>query len=183
MIEALVQGCISALAAAGVPPANITTQSVPGAYELPFAAQRMYEASRSTAVGTLAGVANELFGSGASAAALRSAVVGPAAGPFDAIIAIGCLIKGSTMHFEYICDAVSHGLMRVQLDSGCPVVFGVLTCLTEEQAYTRAGLRTPGPEGEAKGHGESGHNHGEDWGSAAVEMALKNRAWAEGRFE
>jgi 6,7-dimethyl-8-ribityllumazine synthase len=52
--------------------------------------------------------------------------------PFDAIIAIGALIKGSTMHFEYISDAVSHGLMRVQLDTGCAVVFGLLTLLTED---------------------------------------------------
>jgi 6,7-dimethyl-8-ribityllumazine synthase len=70
--------------------------------------------------------------------------------PFDAIIAIGCLIKGSTMHFEYICDAVTHGLMRVQLDTGTPVVFGVLTALTDEQALQRAGIG----KGESKGHSE-----------------------------
>ncbi|PRP79217.1 Lumazine synthase (6,7-dimethyl-8-ribityllumazine synthase, also known as DMRL synthase) [Planoprotostelium fungivorum] len=82
---------------------------------------------------------------------------------YDAVIAIGVLIKGSTMHFEYICDAVSHGLMRVQLDKGIPVIFGVLTCLTEHQALHRAGI-APGDD--------HGHNHGEDWGAAAVEMAL-----------
>ena len=81
---------------------------------------------------------------------------------YDAVVAIGVLIKGETMHFEYICDAVSHGLMKVQLDSGVPVIFGVLTCLTDEQAKARAGL-TSGK-----------HNHGESWGEAAVEMALKN---------
>jgi 6,7-dimethyl-8-ribityllumazine synthase len=90
--------------------------------------------------------------------------------PFDAVIAIGVLIKGSTMHFEYICDSVSHALMRVQLDSGVPVIFGVLTALTEDQALERAGLGT----------GE--HNHGEDWGSAAVEMASLTRRWGEGKF-
>lgn len=114
-----------------------------------------------------------------------------AGGPLDAIIAIGVLIKGSTMHFEYISDATTQGLMRVQLDTGCPVVFGVLTCLTEEQAYTRAGIRDQldGAEGGGKkeggppvSHGESGHNHGEDWGDAAVEMGVKRRAWGEGRF-
>jgi 6,7-dimethyl-8-ribityllumazine synthase len=69
---------------------------------------------------------------------------------FDAVIAVGVLIKGSTMHFEYICDAVSHGLMRVQLDTGTPVVFGVLTALTDDQALERAGLG----RGENKGHSE-----------------------------
>ena len=55
------------------------------------------------------------------------------------------------MHFEYIADAVSHGLMRVQLDTGVPVVFGVLTTLTDEQAMVRAGIG----RGDEKGHSES----------------------------
>nr|1KZ6_A Chain A, 6,7-Dimethyl-8-ribityllumazine Synthase [Schizosaccharomyces pombe]1KZ6_B Chain B, 6,7-Dimethyl-8-ribityllumazine Synthase [Schizosaccharomyces pombe]1KZ6_C Chain C, 6,7-Dimethyl-8-ribityllumazine Synthase [Schizosaccharomyces pombe]1KZ6_D Chain D, 6,7-Dimethyl-8-ribityllumazine Synthase [Schizosaccharomyces pombe]1KZ6_E Chain E, 6,7-Dimethyl-8-ribityllumazine Synthase [Schizosaccharomyces pombe] len=79
---------------------------------------------------------------------------------YDAVIGIGVLIKGSTMHFEYISEAVVHGLMRVGLDSGVPVIFGLLTVLNEEQALYRAGLN-------------GGHNHGNDWGSAAVEMGLK----------
>jgi len=54
------------------------------------------------------------------------------------------------MHFEYICDTVSHGLMRVQLDTGTPVIFGVLTCLTEDQALERAGVGRKGD----KGHSE-----------------------------
>jgi len=136
-------------------------------------------------------------------------------GPLDAIIAIGVLIKGSTMHFEYIADAVSHGLMKVQLDSGCPVVFGLLTCLSEDQAYTRAGMKGQGSRSAAKGinfdgskqseafdvegahaagavpnlggglgasYAEQGHNHGEDWGKAAVEMGVKRRGWGEGKF-
>jgi 6,7-dimethyl-8-ribityllumazine synthase len=89
--------------------------------------------------------------------------------PFDAVVAIGVLIKGETMHFEYIADAVSHGLMRVQLDTGVPVVFGLLTVLTEEQGMARAGMN-------------GGHNHGEDWGNAAVELGSKRRGWGEGRF-
>lgn len=72
-------------------------------------------------------------------------------GPFSAVIAIGCLIKGSTMHFEYICDSVSHGLMRVQLDTGTPVIFGVLTALTDDQALERAGI---GRGANGKGHSE-----------------------------
>src|ERR1700755_1794423 len=51
-------------------------------------------------------------------------------GPFDAVIAIGVLVKGSTMHFEYISDSVSHALMKAQMDTGVPVIFGVLTALT-----------------------------------------------------
>ena len=94
-------------------------------------------------------------------------------GPFDAVIAIGVLIKGSTMHFEYICESVSHALMRVQLDTGVPVIFGVLTALTDDQALDRAGI----------GRGaDKGHNHGEDWGSAAVELGVKRRGWTEGKF-
>ena len=46
------------------------------------------------------------------------------------------------MHFEYICDAVSHQIMRLGVNTGTPVVFGVLTCLTEDQALARAGLPT-----------------------------------------
>lgn len=94
-------------------------------------------------------------------------------GPFDAVIAIGVLIKGATMHFEYISDTVSHALMKVQLESGVPVIFGVLTALTDDQALERSGL----------GRGaDAGHNHGEDWGLAAVEMGLQVKRWGEGKF-
>ena len=78
------------------------------------------------------------------------------------------------MHFEYISDTVSHDLMRVQPDTGVPVVFGVLTALTENQALVRAGIGKEGNEG---------HNHGEDWGLAAVEIAVSSRRWAEGKFQ
>lgn len=78
---------------------------------------------------------------------------------FDAVISIGVLIKGSTMHFEYISESCCHGLMRVGLDTGVPVILGVLTALTEEQALERAGL----------GNSTKKHNHGEDWATAAVE--------------
>jgi 6,7-dimethyl-8-ribityllumazine synthase len=90
--------------------------------------------------------------------------------PFDAVIAIGTLIKGETMHFEYIAESVSHGLMRLQLDAGVPVIFGLLTVLSEEQGFARAGLS------------DGGHNHGEDWGLAAVEMGFKRRGWVKGEM-
>jgi 6,7-dimethyl-8-ribityllumazine synthase len=94
----------------------------------------------------------------------------PSSAPFDAIIAIGVLIKGETMHFEYIADAVSQGLMRVQLDNNIPLIFGLLTVLTEEQAKARAGISA------------GGHNHGEDWGLAAVELGVRRREWADGKI-
>ena len=74
------------------------------------------------------------------------------------------------MHFEYISDAVSHGLMRIQLEAGVPVIFGLLTVLNEEQGLARAGI-----DGK-------GHNHGEDWGYAAVELGVKKKLWADGKF-
>ena len=78
------------------------------------------------------------------------------------------------MHFEYIADVVSHGLMRVQLDSQVPVVFGLLTVLNEDQGLMRAGVA-----GES---GKEGHNHGLDWGSAAVELGVKRRGWGRGEM-
>lgn len=56
----------------------------------------------------------------------------------DAVIAIGCVIKGDTDHDRYIADAAAHGLMRVMLDSGVPVSFGVITTNNLEQAVTRS---------------------------------------------
>lgn len=74
------------------------------------------------------------------------------------------------MHFEYIAEAVSHGLMRVQLDTGVPLIFGLLTVLNEEQAQARAGVIG------------GSHNHGEDWGLAAVELGVKRQEWAAGKI-
>lgn len=61
------------------------------------------------------------------------------------------------MHFEYISDAVSSGLMSVQLQTSCPVVYGVLNCMNEDQVKARS---------------SGDNNHGYDWGKTAVEMAL-----------
>ena len=75
------------------------------------------------------------------------------------------------MHFEYIAESVSQALMRVSLDTGVPVIFGILTVLDEKQAFARAGVT------------EGSHNHGEDWGLAAVEMGTKRKAWAAGKID
>ncbi len=67
----------------------------------------------------------------------------------DAVVALGVVIRGGTPHFDYVCEAATHGLTRVALDTGVPVGFGLLTCDDEQQALDRAGL-----EGstEDKGH-------------------------------
>ncbi|MBW6499250.1 MAG: 6,7-dimethyl-8-ribityllumazine synthase [Bacteroidales bacterium] len=57
----------------------------------------------------------------------------------DAVICLGCVIQGETRHFEFICQAVSQGLMNLGLDSGIPVIFGVLTTDNFSQARERAG--------------------------------------------
>ena len=63
-----------------------------------------------------------------------------AAQGFDAIIALGVIIRGGTPHFEYVSSAATDGLTRVALDHGVPIGFGLLTCDTEQQALDRAGL-------------------------------------------
>lgn len=78
-------------------------------------------------------------------------------GQYDAVVCLGCVIKGETMHFEYISSAVSHGIMAVSADTGVPVTFGVLTTLTEDQAIARA---ADGPD-----------NKGREAARAAVEMS------------
>lgn len=70
-----------------------------------------------------------------------------ASGRFDAVVCLGCLIKGDTMHFEYIAEAASHGIAEAAAATEIPVTFGVLTTLTDEQALARS---RPGPEN--KGH-------------------------------
>ncbi len=58
-------------------------------------------------------------------------------GEYDGIIALGVVIRGETAHFEYVCQGALHGLVRVSIDSGVPVMFGVLTTDTVEQALVR----------------------------------------------
>jgi len=59
---------------------------------------------------------------------------------FDAVVALGVVIRGGTPHFEYVCRAATDGLSRVALDSGIAVGFGVLTCDDDQQALDRSGL-------------------------------------------
>lgn len=64
-----------------------------------------------------------------------------ASGRFEAIIALGCVIRGDTAHFDYVAGGAANGLMQVSLDHGLPVGFGVLTVDTLEQALDRAGAK------------------------------------------
>lgn len=59
---------------------------------------------------------------------------------YDAVVALGAVVRGGTPHFEYVCRAATDGLARVALDTGVPVGFGLLTCDTVEQALDRSGL-------------------------------------------
>ena len=76
---------------------------------------------------------------------------------FDAIICLGAVIRGATSHYDYVCNEVSKGIAQVSLESGLPVLFGVLTTENIEQAVERAGTKAG--------------NKGTDAAMAAMEMA------------
>jgi len=116
--DGLLAGAERALKSAG----NDTYEvwRIPGAFELPLAAQKAIDAGA------------------------------------DAVVALGVVIQGETPHFEYVCRAATDGLTRIQLDSGVPVGFGLLTVDDAQQAMDRAGLP----------------NSKEDKGAEAVEAAV-----------
>ena len=87
---------------------------------------------------------------------------------YDAVVALGVVIRGGTPHFDYVCQAATVGLTAVATDTGVPVGFGVLTCDDEAQALDRAGL-----EG-------SGEDKGGEAAMAAVATALALRALRPG---
>lgn len=78
-------------------------------------------------------------------------------GKYNAVIALGAVIKGSTSHYDYVCAEVSKGVASVALDTGVPVIFGVLTTDSIEQAIERAGTKSG--------------NKGSDAAKSAIEMA------------
>lgn len=84
-----------------------------------------------------------------------------ATGKYDALIAIGCILRGETAHYDYVCSETARGLQLAQMDSGLSIIFCVLTCDTLEQAIDRAGLK--------------GGNKGFEAGLAAIEMAQLSR--------
>jgi len=84
-----------------------------------------------------------------------------ATGKYDALIAIGCVLRGETSHYDYVCAETARGLQLAQMDTGLPIIFCVLTCDTLEQAIDRAGLK--------------GGNKGFEAGLTAIEMARLSR--------
>ncbi len=78
-------------------------------------------------------------------------------GKFDAVVCLGCVIRGETAHFEYVAGGAAEGILKVSLDTGMPVIFGVLTVENVEQAVARTG-------------GKEGHK-GEESARTAIEMA------------
>ncbi len=87
---------------------------------------------------------------------------------YSAVVCLGCVIKGETPHFDYVAGEAARGLMQVSVDTGVPVIFGVLTTDNEQQALARAGLK--------------GGNKGRDAASAALSMTRvmgQLREWSE----
>ncbi len=78
-------------------------------------------------------------------------------GKYDAVICLGAVIRGSTSHYDYVCAEVSKGIATASMQTGCPVLFGVLTTDTIEQAIERAGTKAG--------------NKGYDCALSAIEMA------------
>ena len=132
--DGLLRGAREVFSEASVRDEDLTIVRVPGAFEIPIAAQRLAES-----------------------------------GDYDAIVCLGCLIKGDTMHFEYIAEAASHGIVQAAAATGIPMAFGVLTTMTEEQAVERSGT---GPG-----------NKGREAAAAAMEMATLFRRLDEGTGE
>jgi len=126
--DRLLAGALACLRQHGVSEDSVDVVSVPGAWELPIAAQ---------------------------AAAKRG---------YSAIIALGCVIRGDTPHFDYVAGAAARGLERVSLEASVPIAFGVLTTEDAQQALARAG-------------GRAG-NKGWDAALTALEMANLLSEWS-----
>ena len=107
--HALLQGAIDCLQDNGVLKSNINVVHVPGTFELTYAAKKF----------SYDNLSNETYA---------------------AIITLGCVVQGDTPHFDYVCQGVTHGIASLNtVKDGCPVIFGVLTTSTMQQAIDRAG--------------------------------------------
>jgi 6,7-dimethyl-8-ribityllumazine synthase len=104
LAQRLLKGANEGFELAGVPAASVSQVSVPGAYELPFAAKLHAQS------GNFAGVA-----------------------------CLGVVIRGETDHYDFVCAEAARGIQDVQLETGVPCAFGVITCDNMEQALARAG--------------------------------------------
>lgn len=114
IVESLLDGALDTLKRHGVNEKDIEIVRVPGAFEMPIAAQRMAAQNK-----------------------------------YDAIIALGAVIRGGTPHFEYVAGECVKGLSQVSLNANIPVSFGVLTVDSIEQAIERAGTKAGNKGGEA----------------------------------
>ena len=114
IVDSLEAGALDAFNRHGVPLENITVIKVPGAYEMPIAAQQLAQS-----------------------------------GEYDAIVGLGAVIRGSTPHFDFVAGEASKGLASVALDHGMPVINGVLTTNSIEQAIERAGTKAGNKGAEA----------------------------------
>ena len=86
---------------------------------------------------------------------------------YDAVVCLGVIIRGETPHFDFVADAVTSGLTRVQLDAGKPVGFGILTVDDDAQALDRAGLA------------DSNESKGQEAAEAAIQLAVTVRELSE----
>ena len=111
--DRLVEGCLDTLKRHGVADEEIEIIRVPGAFEIPLAAQK---------------------------AAKKD---------YDAVICLGAVIRGDTPHFDYVCSEVSKGVAHVGLASEKPIIFGVITTDTIDQAIQRAGVKSGNKGAEA----------------------------------
>ncbi|QMV44328.1 6,7-dimethyl-8-ribityllumazine synthase [Cohnella cholangitidis] len=123
----LLGGALDALKRHGAEENEIEIAWVPGAFEIPFIAQKLAES-----------------------------------GKYDAVITLGAVIRGSTPHFDYVCNEVAKGVAAISLKTGVPTIFGVLTTDSIEQAVERAGTKAG--------------NKGWEAASTAIEMANLSRA-------
>lgn len=117
--EALLQGALSTFQQHGIVRKNIDVYRVPGTIELTYG---------------VAGVVSGKYSEGRE---------------YAAVIAIGCVIRGDTPHFDYVCQSVTQGITSINAKGECPVIFSVLTVNTLQQAKVRAGgkLGNKGSEG------------------------------------
>jgi 6,7-dimethyl-8-ribityllumazine synthase len=104
LAQRLLSGANEGFEMAGVPAASVSQVSVPGAYELPFAAKLHAQSGR-----------------------------------FAGVACLGVVIRGETDHYDFVCAEAARGIQDVQLETGIPCAFGVITCDTMEQALARAG--------------------------------------------
>ncbi|MDR0437102.1 MAG: 6,7-dimethyl-8-ribityllumazine synthase [Bacteroidales bacterium] len=115
--NALFQGAMETLLKEGVKQENIVVKTVPGSFELPLGATKMFK---------------DVYQTDEYKKALGSFVP-------DAVICLGCVIQGETRHFDFICNAVALGITEVGLRYEIPVIFGVLTTDNLQQAIDRSG--------------------------------------------